>query len=734
MVKSRGLRGAAIAFLVAGTVFTFQNCGKFRALPNPEVDETAALFTSLSSANGQYTLSWYLPDGGGALSTSNYFFTQQVALQQPDCSGPSTVTPYRTSIVSTLNLPEDGQSVILSNGQFAKTSTQATFRVSCSGTGYQKDYLATDEQTALYSIVFDNAVTTPLTGGFGSTLEELNAAIPVKDWIGFNYLTANGKWLSGSAYTHHQGTPVADYVDVQDCFTMMSPSGLSPQPCMAAAATITFPITIYGDSSKSEPSEYYNFSDGQLTTFQGLTAWVSSSPLPLSGGAHYRVFFILNGYAYKGRLIKAGQHIVYSQADGSYVDYTVTLNAAAVESISANFIAGAVGVDTGSTSEVPTQDQFGLGAHGVNGSLAPQDLVTHYSLPSGLTGAGQTIAIIDAPASGDLFSDLNTMSQAYGLPTLAQCPSTSGPCFQHIDQSNGKVDPNNDWTVEPALDLQAIHAVAPNANLLLITAADSGGNSLFQAVLTAAKTPGVVAISMSFNDGGVWTDSVVDQLCTAYPGLAFFGSTGDSGSLARSGFPAASPCVTAVGGTRIRALNWTSTASETAWTFTGGGYSGADNMPAWQSAYLAPLNLVTVNQNMRAMPDVAAVADAQNSPFAVYYKQAWLMTGGTSLSAPLWAGFTALLAENLVKKGTTLSTVITNANNGGQGGGFNTLLYNARETQGSKASFNDVISGSNDLGNIIGGCTICSAGPGFNDLTGLGVPNVTNLIQKLSPP
>jgi kumamolisin len=175
-----------------------------------------------------------------------------------------------------------------------------------------------------------------------------------------------------------------------------------------------------------------------------------------------------------------------------------------------------------------------------------------------------------------------------------------------------------------------------------------------------------------------------------------------------------------VGGTSIHSVKWSlGAASETGWQYSGGGTSTGFALPSWQANYPQ----IAANNAYRAVPDVAAVADNQASALSVYYKQQWLMAGGTSASSPIWAGFSALFGQYLANKGQSLSTLIKNTP-----GGFNGLLYRTSMTTGSSPSIIDITSGANNLSQSP--CPVCSAGVGYDDVTGLGVPSLTNFLAN----
>jgi subtilase family serine protease len=557
--------------------------------------------------------------------------------------------------------------------------------------------------------------------------EEVLAAYPINDWINFNNFSANAQWQAGAGYIKKQGNRVGDTLIALDCTNVSSPvytTGTSLTPCQFGATLDNFfPISL----RTNFPYETDFADDGAISAVQGVRMWVASAPLPLASSAiqAYRVFYEMNGNVYMGMLEKDGAPYNYQQADGSVVNYLVTLNQAAVNSVQQGVITGTVapGSQAGSSAEVGTIDLFGIGGHGVNGSLSPADLLTHYNVPARLNGAGQTIVIIDPPGSGDVADDLNVFSQYYNLP---QCNSAN-PCLQHIDLSNGAaVSSSNDAGREIELDTQMAHGMAPAAKIILITAASNSWTDLTAAMNYAAGIAGATTVSMSFsgNPGAVVQQNEDSQLAAfqARGGPVFFASSGDSGYLANAQYPASSPYVTAVGGTRINAVQWISPASEVAWQYSSGGASPFAPMPAWQSALLSAAS-IAANNGMRAIPDVAAVADPQHSAVGTYFKDSWSMAGGTSASAPIWAGIGALFGQYLANEGKSLPALIS-----ATAGGFNGMIYRMKLTQGGASGFYDILSGSNNL--TTNPCAICTATAGYDNVTGLGAPDATSLFSN----
>src|ERR1700761_5882870 len=258
----------------------------------------------------------------------------------------------------------------------------------------------------------------------------------------------------------------------------------------------------------------------------------------------------------------------------------------------------ACGGDTGSGSNIVNATPGSHWSHldqltakvvrgsGVDGTLSPADLYAHYNMPSQYTGAGQTIVIVDAPGSANVANDLSAFSSYYGLP---QCDA-SNPCFQQINLNSGAVSASNDWDMEIGLDVEWSHAMAPAAKIVLIEGASANMPDLFKGLQSAVTQPNVVAVSMSWGvpEFASETSRSYDGFFKEHPGVAFFAAAGDTGNDGSNQiYPAASPYVTAVGGTTIASLVLPETStSEVAWSLGGGGPSIFETMPTYQRAYL----------------------------------------------------------------------------------------------------------------------------------------------------
>jgi subtilase family serine protease len=316
----------------------------------------------------------------------------------------------------------------------------------------------------------------------------------------------------------------------------------------------------------------------------------------------------------------------------------------------------------------------------------PADIQSAYKL-GGLSAGGRTVAIVDAYGYAKAEQDLGVYRAQWGLPA---CTTANG-CLKVMNQTGGTSLPryDNGWAQEQALDLDAVSAACPDCKIVLVQASSASLTNLGTAVNTAAKQPGVVAISNSYG-GGDLADSSYGSYYN-HPGIAVTASTGDNGYQGGS-YPASSHYVTAVGGTSLFAASNTRGWTESAWSGAGSGCTTLNAAPTGQTAAMTSCS-------GRAIADVSAVADP-NTGLAVYAPSTkttsgWAQYGGTSLSSPIIGSVYAL--------------------SGNTAGYANTLPY------ANTSGLFDVTSGSN------GTCASwCTAQSGWDGPTGLGTPNGTS--------
>jgi len=697
------------------------------AVTDAQAINNQAVFESTALHGGE----WYpydnIPYGGGVLEASkNYVYAEVVnALTASPSSGAQQATTFLSTLDAALPVPGAGASRVLLNGQVVLHPTLGLRSVTYNGSGIQVQYFDSTGTTVVSTSQFDNYQAVSLSGQMSASSEELQAAVPINQWIAYTNFASTAAWQSGSGYIKHQGHAVGDQYSLDDCANANPTytTGTSPTPCTFGGTLAgIFPITLSA-GDVNHPGETDFATDGTFSTVQGLPMWIANSPMPPAenGVALYRIFVMMNGQVFMGSLIKDGSPYYYTQADGSTVNYTLGLNQIAANSVSKGLITGSTnGSKVGSgTTVANTPDLFGIGGTGINGSLSPADLRAHYNVPAGLTGAGQTIAIVDGPSSSDIQADLDAYSTYYNLPSC----STANGCFKHVDLSNGAaVTADNDWGGEPDLDVQMVHAVAPGAKIILITAASGYSDDLYAAVKYAYQQPGVTAVSMSFGipDFDSTTDSIFKAAAQGGGAIAF-ASSGDAGNLGNSpNFPASSLWAVAVGGTRINNVKWTSSASESGWQFSGGGTASGTTPTSWMTLMQTQSQLA----NSRGVPDVSAVADFQNSALSIYSADQWGLTGGTSASAPLWAGFAALLGQSV---GATNQSLLQKL--GSPQGGFGQIVYQMAASSSASSLLYRPDSGSNNLTSTP--CALCTASGTYNEVTGVGAPNVGNMVTYI---
>lgn len=322
----------------------------------------------------------------------------------------------------------------------------------------------------------------------------------------------------------------------------------------------------------------------------------------------------------------------------------------------------------------------------------PAQVRSHLGLTG--TGAGQTIAVVTAYDAPNAAADLAVFNRTFGLP--------APPSFRKVNQTGGTRLPAVDagWALEAALDVQWAHAVAPGASILLVEATSSALGNLLAAVTWAASQPGVSVVSASWGGAEFAQQTAQDYRCRLTTAVCVVAS-GDRGNPGT--YPATNPWALAVGGTTL-ALDAAGTLqSETAWSGSGGGVSLYEPKPGYQAGVTAATR--------RTGPDVAYAADPATG-FAVYSstlydrQSGWFQMGGTSAGAPQWAG--VLATANGLRRGVGKGP-LTATNAAGETP-LHDALYRA-------VALRDVTSGSN------GTCgALCTAGAGYDAVTGLGSP------------
>ncbi len=371
--------------------------------------------------------------------------------------------------------------------------------------------------------------------------------------------------------------------------------------------------------------------------------------------------------------------------------------------------------------------------------LMPCDFHNAYSIApvygNGTNGTGTTIAVVDVYSAAEpqttLAADFRQFASTFALPTGGLSFAYPVPTTANLNRSGA----NLDWGLEEALDIEWARAIAPGASIEMTFSPDAGpGLGLAIDWLVANDAVNVISLSWGEPFTGLFnafsgpctsacnasTDgsyAVMDPLfeAAAAEGISVLAATGDCGAAdGTSGlavnYPAADPFVTAVGGTVLQVTASGGWLAESGWSGnasgavspgcvnqggSGGGFAPLPR-PPWQLG-VAPAN------GERATPDVAMDA---GTPAVIVYGGAYKSVGGTSLGTPIWAGIAALADEFAHSRLGLLTPA----------------LYGIYASANYSLAFHDITSGNNGY----------PAGPGWDPVTGLGTPIVSDLLPLLS--
>jgi subtilase family serine protease len=384
------------------------------------------------------------------------------------------------------------------------------------------------------------------------------------------------------------------------------------------------------------------------------------------------------------------------------------------------------------------------GGTGPGGSYGASDLRQAYQIPTFGGASGQTVAVFED--SSIFASDYNKYLSQNKLPKikLTQIP---------VDQPDVGA-PNGDQ-VEAVLDVDMIAAINPDVKLIqvyvapatdtiaqfstdLIDVCDAVGQAF-----SATGAPQTLSVSYGLdelqivNGGGDINAEASALVELADVGVTVLASAGDQGAYGRTGtesFPAtlnvgdpgSQIWVTSVGGTSLFTGPQHQYGGETVWNdlglgdgATGGGVSAGWELPPFD--FYQAQELVTFNGgsgSFRNVPDVAAVGDPLTG-VGIYVKAApfngWVQIGGTSVSAPIWAGYVSIL--NAAAQSLQIGNV----------GFFNPALYFSATDFFSENYFipaalglwYPVLDGTNGSFNLYGTSGF-EAGQYYNNCTGLG--------------
>jgi uncharacterized protein (TIGR03437 family) len=378
-----------------------------------------------------------------------------------------------------------------------------------------------------------------------------------------------------------------------------------------------------------------------------------------------------------------------------------------------------------------------------NHYIAPADFATIYDVTplynAGINGSGQKIAI--AGQIEVVLSDIQQFQSMFNLPA-------NNPQMLLVPGSpNPGSNPNSGDLAESDIDLEWSNSVAPNASITFVYSTDV--MTSLQYAIDQNLAP-VVSVSYGsceletpaseYNAFVQWGNQANAQ------GITWFAASGDDGAAdcddsqnpgLAVDLPGSTPGVTSVGGTEFvegsgtywlanNNANGSSAISyipETTWndsvedgepSASGGGASVLFSKPSWQTGTGVPAD------NARDVPDVSLNASDDHDGHLVYTGGSLQVYGGTSVSAPSFAGLTALLNQHLASSGV---------------GNINPKLYSLAHSDSS--IFHDVTSGNNIVTVACPrrepSCNATpvgySAGVGYDQCTGLGTVDAYKLVM-----
>jgi subtilase family serine protease len=364
----------------------------------------------------------------------------------------------------------------------------------------------------------------------------------------------------------------------------------------------------------------------------------------------------------------------------------------------------------------------------------PAQLQAAYDWPTGRRapdGSGQTIVVVVAYGNPGVETDLQQFDQLFDVP-----PTHLSYCGQNGVNPDDPDAPG--WAVETSADVEYAHALAPGARIVLaIAPTDNLSDLAATEVQCVPRYPGAI-VSQSFGEDE--TDAATDPTVQAAIltlhhlfvaatnnwGDTFVAGAGDGGATdgndtAVAAYPASDPLVTAVGGTEglpypggLLRGNGNRYGAEQVWNegdFIDAATGGAPSMifprPTYQNGF--------TNSSTRTVADVSWNAAVNGGELVVFSGQVGNF-GGTSAGPPPWAALFALADEERAQ------------NHQDSLGQANPELYAiAAGRRNYNQDFNDVTQGSNALDSDIG----YTAGPGYDLPTGLGTPDVSNLLNDL---
>ena len=290
--------------------------------------------------------------------------------------------------------------------------------------------------------------------------------------------------------------------------------------------------------------------------------------------------------------------------------------------------------------------------------------------------------------------------------TVLSTDGTSTSCTDN--RAGGDCD-----DTEQTLDMTQALGMAPGLASLVMYVG-STDTAMISAMTTHSPLPTTIGCSWGWTPADASTLDPFFEKMSAQ-GQNFFAASGDAStwSTRNEAWPADDANIVSVGGTDlVTASAGGAWKSETAWVDSGGGISPDKiAIPSWQKLSGVITSTNKGSTTLRNGPDVSANA---NFTFYTCANQTTCLAnefGGTSFAAPMWAGFVALVNQQLVSQGK--ATI----------GFLNPTIYAENITSAYSTDFHDITSGKSGS---------FSATTGYDLVTGWGTPKA-GLITELAP-
>ena len=347
---------------------------------------------------------------------------------------------------------------------------------------------------------------------------------------------------------------------------------------------------------------------------------------------------------------------------------------------------------------------------GPSASFLGSDMRAAYYGGTTLTGAGQNLGLFEYLGTdlADLTTYFKNVGQTNNVPvTVLSTDGTSTSCVD--TRAGGSCD-----DTEQTLDMTQAIGMAPGLSSLVMYVG-STDTAIISAMTTHSPLPTTIGCSWGWTPADPTTLNPYFQKMSAQ-GQNFFAASGDSStwSSKNEAWPADNAYVVSVGGTDlVTASAGGAWKSETAWVDSGGGISpDSIPIPSWQQLAGVINSSNKGSTTLRNGPDVSANA---NFTFYTCADQTTCLAneyGGTSFAAPMWAGYIALVNQQLASQGEP--TI----------GFINPTIYSQNTTSAYATDFHDITSGTSGS---------FSAVTGYDLVTGWGSPNGVGLINALAP-